>query len=192
MTGTALAELTTEGIRSGLVRGETSADALTRAHLNRIASVDAVLNSIVTTAGDAALQRAHELDADFAAYRRFAGPLHGVPVVVKDELGGKNTLIVFADADLDAAARGIVEGGFFNQGEACTAASRALVQRDVYDEVVQRVGEAVARLVVGNGVDPRTHVSGTAETGSGLPPHWSGGRGTDRRSSRPPNRPGVG
>jgi len=79
-----------------------------------------------------------------------------IPTVL--ELGGKNPLVVFADADLDAAARGIVEGGFFNQGEACTAASRALVHRDVYDEVVKRVGAAVAKLVVGDGGDPRTHV----------------------------------
>jgi acyl-CoA reductase-like NAD-dependent aldehyde dehydrogenase len=79
-----------------------------------------------------------------------------VPTVL--ELGGKNALIVFPDADLDAAARGIVEGGYFNQGEACTAASRALVHRDVYDAVVQRVGNAVERLVVGHGADPRTHV----------------------------------
>jgi acyl-CoA reductase-like NAD-dependent aldehyde dehydrogenase len=79
-----------------------------------------------------------------------------IPTVL--ELGGKNALIVFADADLDAAARGIVEGGFFNQGEACTAASRVLVHRDVYGEVVKRVGAAVAKLVVGNGADPRTHV----------------------------------
>ena len=39
-----------------------------------------------------------------------------------------------------------VEGGFFNQGEACTAASRTLVHRDVYDEVVKQVGAAVASL----------------------------------------------
>jgi acyl-CoA reductase-like NAD-dependent aldehyde dehydrogenase len=79
-----------------------------------------------------------------------------IPTVL--ELGGKNPLIVFEDADLDAAVRGIVEGGFFNQGEACTAASRALVHRDVYEEVVKRVGAAVAKFVVGNGADPRTHV----------------------------------
>jgi acyl-CoA reductase-like NAD-dependent aldehyde dehydrogenase len=79
-----------------------------------------------------------------------------IPTVL--ELGGKNPLIVFADADVEAAVRGIVEGGFFNQGEACTAASRALVHRDVYDAVAKRVGAAVARLVVGNGADPRTHV----------------------------------
>ncbi|MFJ7258348.1 aldehyde dehydrogenase family protein [Streptomyces sp. NPDC098085] len=79
-----------------------------------------------------------------------------VPTVL--ELGGKNPLIVFPDADLDAAARGIVEGGFFNQGEACTAASRVLVHRDVRDALADRVSRAVAGLVVGDGADRRTHV----------------------------------
>lgn len=74
------------------------------------------------------------------------------------ELGGKNPIVVFADADLDAAAVGAIEGGFVNSGEACTASSRILVQRSVYDAVVARLVEAVPRLRVGRGVDPTTHV----------------------------------
>jgi len=74
------------------------------------------------------------------------------------ELGGKNPLLVFADADLDAAVRGAVEGAFFNQGEACTAASRLLVEDGIYDEFVTRLGSAVGRLRVGDGHDPATHV----------------------------------
>jgi acyl-CoA reductase-like NAD-dependent aldehyde dehydrogenase len=74
------------------------------------------------------------------------------------ELGGKCPIVVLADADLDAALRGAVEGAFFNQGEACTAASRLLVHRSVYDEVVGRFCAAVRRLRVGDGLDPATHV----------------------------------
>ena len=74
------------------------------------------------------------------------------------ELGGKNPMLVFADADLDAAVRGAVEGAFFNQGEACTAASRLLVESTVHDEFVARLGAAVARLRVGEGRDPASHV----------------------------------
>lgn len=74
------------------------------------------------------------------------------------ELGGKNPLIVFADADLDAALDAAITGGYFNAGEACTAASRLLVQRDIYDSFVQRLGAAVERLQVGDGADPDTHV----------------------------------
>ena len=79
-----------------------------------------------------------------------------VPTVL--ELGGKNPLIVFPDADLDVAARWVVEGAFFNQGEACTAASRVLVHRDVADELTARVAAATERLVVGDGSSPATHV----------------------------------
>ncbi len=74
------------------------------------------------------------------------------------ELGGKNPLLVFADADLDAAVRGALEGAFFNQGEACTAASRLLVEEPVHDEFVARMAAAVERLQVGDGRDPATHV----------------------------------
>ncbi|MFJ6572262.1 aldehyde dehydrogenase family protein [Streptomyces sp. NPDC091292] len=74
------------------------------------------------------------------------------------ELGGKNPLVIFEDADLDAAVAGAVEGGFFNQGEACTAASRLLVHRSVHDEVVDRLARAVAELRVGRGLDATTHV----------------------------------
>jgi acyl-CoA reductase-like NAD-dependent aldehyde dehydrogenase len=74
------------------------------------------------------------------------------------ELGGKNPLVIFADADLDEAVVGAIEGGFFNQGEACTASSRILVHRSVHDELVARIAPAVERLVVGDGADPRTHV----------------------------------
>lgn len=74
------------------------------------------------------------------------------------ELGGKNPLLIFEDADLDAAVRGVIEGAFYNQGEACTAASRILVQDTVHDEVVGRLSEAVRRIRVGDGADPSTHV----------------------------------
>ncbi len=74
------------------------------------------------------------------------------------ELGGKNALIIFEDADVELAVRGAVEGAFFNQGEACTAASRILVHISIYDKVVNRLTEAVSRLRVGDPADPSTHV----------------------------------
>lgn len=74
------------------------------------------------------------------------------------ELGGKNPIIVFDDADLDAAVVGAIEGGFFNNGAACTASSRLLVQRGVYSEFVNRLAPAVGRLSVGDGANAGTHV----------------------------------
>ena len=74
------------------------------------------------------------------------------------ELGGKNPFVVFEDADLDKAARWAVDAGYYNQGEACTAGSRLIVQRSVYDEFVARLAPRVARLVVGGGSNPATEV----------------------------------
>ena len=74
------------------------------------------------------------------------------------ELGGKNAFIVFDDANLDRAVRDALEGGYFNKGEACTAASRVLVQKGVAEEFTSRLAAAVSKLKVGAGDDPATHV----------------------------------
>jgi len=52
------------------------------------------------------------------------------------ELGGKAPVVVFADADLKAAAEGIAIAGYFNAGQDCTAATRVIVQEEVYEEFV--------------------------------------------------------
>lgn len=74
------------------------------------------------------------------------------------ELGGKDPIVVFADADLDDAVRGAIEGSFFNQGEACTQSSRLIVHRDIIDEFTRRFVAATARLKVGDGLQPGTHI----------------------------------
>lgn len=74
------------------------------------------------------------------------------------ELGGKNPLIIFEDADIPSAVRWALEGGFYNQGEACSAASRVLVHRSVYADVAERYGAAVKRLRVGVGTDANIDV----------------------------------
>jgi betaine-aldehyde dehydrogenase len=66
------------------------------------------------------------------------------------ELGGKAPVVVFADADLAAAAEGIALAGFFNAGQDCTAATRVLVEASVYDEFVQLLGnEARENITTG-------------------------------------------
>ena len=57
------------------------------------------------------------------------------------ELGGKAPVVVFNDADLQAAAEGIAIAGFFNSGQDCTAATRVLVQEGVYDEMVKLLAD---------------------------------------------------
>jgi acyl-CoA reductase-like NAD-dependent aldehyde dehydrogenase len=81
---------------------------------------------------------------------------HVAPAVM--ELGGKNAFLVFDDANLDRAVRDALEGGYFNKGEACTAASRVLVQKGVAKEFTSRLAAAVSKLKVGAGNDPATHV----------------------------------
>ena len=74
------------------------------------------------------------------------------------ELGGKSPAIVFADADLDAAIDSTLFGVFSLNGERCTAGSRILVERGVYDEFVSRYAERAAKIVVGDPHDPATEV----------------------------------
>ncbi len=74
------------------------------------------------------------------------------------ELGGKNAVLVLADADLDLAVHVVVEGMFYNQGEACTSTARILVHESIHDEFLARFGAAAERLVVGDGMDPDTDI----------------------------------
>lgn len=74
------------------------------------------------------------------------------------ELGGKSPAVVFADADLAAAVDATIFGVFSLNGERCTAGSRILVERPVYDEFVERFAAQAARVVVGPPHDPATEV----------------------------------
>nr|WP_314877194.1 gamma-aminobutyraldehyde dehydrogenase [uncultured Pseudomonas sp.] len=65
------------------------------------------------------------------------------------ELGGKAPVLIFDDADLDAAIDGIRSFGFYNAGQDCTAACRLYVQDAIYDEFVERLGQAVASIKPG-------------------------------------------
>ncbi|MBO0365989.1 gamma-aminobutyraldehyde dehydrogenase [Pseudomonas putida] len=65
------------------------------------------------------------------------------------ELGGKAPVLIFDDADLDAAVDGIRSFGFYNAGQDCTAACRLYVQDAIYDEFVERLGQAVASIKPG-------------------------------------------
>ncbi len=74
------------------------------------------------------------------------------------ELGGKSPDIVFADADLDAAVPGAAMAVFANSGQICSAGTRLMVERKIYDEFVARVAEFGRGLKVGNGLDPATQI----------------------------------
>jgi aldehyde dehydrogenase (NAD+) len=74
------------------------------------------------------------------------------------ELGGKAANIIFADAAIDQAVEGIVNGIFFNQGHVCCAGSRLFVQEAVADTVVQKLKDRMETLIVGDPLDKNTDI----------------------------------
>ncbi len=78
------------------------------------------------------------------------------------ELGGKNPMVVMADADFEAAADAAVFGFTFNQGECCNSASRLLIHEDIADAFEQRVVELVGQVPVGDPLDPETKIGAIA------------------------------
>src|SRR4029453_19150747 len=72
------------------------------------------------------------------------------------ELGGKSPNIFFADSDFESAVDGALFGVFFNQGEVCSAGSRILVQRRIYEPFVEAMTEKARRVQPGRGIDRDT------------------------------------
>ncbi|WP_245203785.1 alpha-ketoglutaric semialdehyde dehydrogenase GucD [Ammoniphilus resinae] len=68
------------------------------------------------------------------------------------EMGGKNPVIVAADADLDLAVSATISGGLASTGQKCTATSRVIVQSEVYDAFKEKLVEAVKKIKVGHGL----------------------------------------
>ena len=74
------------------------------------------------------------------------------------ELGGKSPNIIYADADLEAAARGALTGIFYGKGEVCAAGSRLLVEETAAEEVRTRILDRVRKMVAGDPLDPKTRL----------------------------------
>jgi aldehyde dehydrogenase (NAD+) len=73
-------------------------------------------------------------------------------------MGGKNPTVVLGDADLDYAADILINGAFFSTGQKCTACSRAIIERPVYESLVERLVKKTRKLKVGNGLDPGVQI----------------------------------
>ncbi|HEX6995314.1 MAG TPA: 5-carboxymethyl-2-hydroxymuconate semialdehyde dehydrogenase [Gammaproteobacteria bacterium] len=84
----------------------------------------------------------------------------GAPTLkrVHFELGGKNPVIVFDDADLDRALEAVVFMIYSLNGERCTSSSRLLVHRSLHDDLVERIAERARRIRIGHPLDPETEV----------------------------------
>ena len=74
------------------------------------------------------------------------------------ELGGKSALVAFGDSSPKAVAAVVFQAMYGNQGETCTAASRLLVERPIYDEVIELVQKRVEAARVGDPLDPETEI----------------------------------
>ncbi|MFQ5483112.1 MAG: aldehyde dehydrogenase family protein, partial [Nitrospinaceae bacterium] len=119
--------------------------------------------NIVTGYGDAGAALAEHPGVDKVAFtgstevgaeivKASAGNLKRISL----ELGGKSPTIVFADADLEIAARGVTGAIFFNHGQCCAAGSRLMVHRKIYNELLERVADQAKRIKVGPGMAPDT------------------------------------
>jgi alpha-ketoglutaric semialdehyde dehydrogenase len=144
----------------------TPASAVRLAELYQEAGLpDGVLNVLAARGGsaaevllDAEEVRAVSLTGHTSTGRHVAARCAGRGVPVQAELGGKNAAIVLADADLDLASAGIVDGAFGSTGQRCTATSRTIVVDSIADRLLDRVVARARLLVVGPGVDERTDV----------------------------------
>jgi 5-carboxymethyl-2-hydroxymuconic-semialdehyde dehydrogenase len=142
LTAMLLAEIMTEaGVPAGVVNlvngiGEEAGRALTQHPAIRATAFigESKTGSLIMSQGAPTLKRVHL------------------------ELGGKNPVVVFDDADLGRALDAAVFMIYSLNGERCTSSSRLLVQRSIYDEFVGRVAARVATLKVGHPLDPATDI----------------------------------
>jgi 1-pyrroline-5-carboxylate dehydrogenase len=72
---------------------------------------------------------------------------------VAAEMGGKDAIIVAEDADLEAAATGVVQAAFGFQGQKCSACSRAIIDAKVYDQMLEKIAEKTAKIKLADPVD---------------------------------------
>ncbi|HET9028893.1 MAG TPA: L-glutamate gamma-semialdehyde dehydrogenase, partial [Candidatus Aquilonibacter sp.] len=82
------------------------------------------------------------------------------------EMGGKDSIVVAADANLDAAVEGVAISAFGFQGQKCSACSRAIVEEAIYDEFVEKLKARVAKITVGDPSDPKNYMGPVVNEGA--------------------------
>jgi betaine-aldehyde dehydrogenase len=142
----------------------TPLTTLTLARIAREAGLpDGVLNVVTGTGAEVGAALAGHEGVDVVTFTgstavgrkvMAAAAVHGHRTQL--ELGGKAPFVVFDDADLDAAVQGAVAAALINTGQDCTAATRAIVARQLYADFVAGVAEVMDRIVVGDPTDPDT------------------------------------
>jgi len=143
----------------------TPLTALKLAEVIRDAGLPPGVVNIVTGAGETGAAIVNHEDVDKIAFtgstdvgRLIQRSIAGSGKKYTLELGGKAANIIFADAAIDQAVEGIVNGIFFNQGHVCCAGSRLIVQESVADEVVRKLKDRMETLIVGDPLDKNTDI----------------------------------
>ena len=143
----------------------TPLTALKLAEVIRDAELPPGVVNIVTGAGETGAAIVKHPGVDKVAFtgstevgKKIMQTLAGTGKKFTLELGGKAANIVFADAAIDQAVEGIVNGIFFNQGHVCCAGSRLFVQESVADRVIAKLQDRMQTLIVGDPLDKNTDV----------------------------------
>ena len=101
------------------------------------------------------------------------------------ELGGKSPVLIFDDTPIDVAARGAAFGGFIGAGQTCIAGSRLLIQRGIYDDVVEALSKVARSIRIGDpALDDHPARPGHLEAGPGTHPRVRRARPRRRRAGR--------
>ena len=129
------------GIRPGVINYITGSGGLVGDALTSNPEIKAVSFTGSTSVGSALYKKVSE--------RRLR---------VQLEMGGKNPTVVLDDADLDYAADILINGAFFSTGQKCTACSRAIIERSIYEPLVEKLVEKTRKLKVGNGLEPGVQI----------------------------------
>jgi len=143
----------------------TPLTAMKLAEVIRDAGLPPGVVNIVTGAGETGAAIVNHPDVDKVAFtgstevgKIIQRSLAGTGKKYTLELGGKAANIIFADAAIDQAVEGIVNGIFFNQGHVCCAGSRLFVQESVAAEVIRKLKDRMETLIVGDPLDKNTDI----------------------------------
>ena len=143
----------------------TSVTALHLAEIFQEAGLPPGVVNIVTGSGETGAALVAHPGVDKVAFtgstevgKRIAAAVAGTKKRLTLELGGKAANLVFADAPLDEAVEGVINGIYFNQGQVCCAGSRLLVQESIHDDFVARLARRLRTLRVGDPLDKNTDV----------------------------------
>ena len=143
----------------------TSLTALRLAEILQEVELPPGVVNIITGAGDTGRMLAEHRGTQKVAFtgstevgKLLAAGAAGTGKRLSLELGGKSPNIIFADAAIDQAIEGIIQGIYFNQGHVCCAGSRLFVEESIVDEVVEKLTHRMRSLRVGDPMDKNTDI----------------------------------